>query len=252
MAKTKGFKLPKTKEDALAMAKNIAGQTAAGFDPLINYYETERARVPGEQQIQESIAGIFKGAFDTADTTSESTFNNFASIMNALGGAGSDFGTFFSRIAGGQAEDVDPYKQALASEVLKYTMQGRKSAADQRTTFGEAAAKAKGSKRTSAADFLSNYVSLLSTLPSLGGYGGGGGGSVMPTTDNEGVAFGPGVDRLLPSGYRFYSNPTMSAATTPTDWGVGGSSAPPRWVAPTGTVPTSATGPRQGGTGSRR
>lgn len=252
MARNDRFKLPKNKEDALAMARGIAGQTAAGFDPLIRYYETERARVPGEQQIQESIAGIFKGAFDTADTTSESTFNNFASIMNALGGAGSDFGTFFSRIAGGQAEDVDPYKQALASEVLKYTMQGRKSAADQRTAFGEAAAKAKGSKRTSAADFLSNYVSLLSTLPSLGGYGGGGAGTVAGTEGQVDLSgMGTGVDRLLPSGYRFYSNPIMSAAMS--TMMPGGTSVPSgTWTAPTGTVPTSATGPRQGGTGSRR
>lgn len=214
MANKKGFKLPKTKEEALAMAKNLAGQTAASFDPLINYYQTESARIPGEQQIQDAVSGIYKGAFDTAGLTSADTFNNLASVMGALGGAGSNFGTFFSRIAGGESADVDPYKKALASDVLKYTMQGRKSAADQRAAFGEAAAKTKASKRSAAADFLSTYASLLSTLPSLGG--GYSGSATSPVSTGNGrvdLSSVGGVVDVKKDGYWFASNPNANATS---------------------------------------
>jgi len=81
--------------------------------------------------------------------------------------------------------------------------------------------------------FLQMITSLLGLKPS-GGYGGGGGTTtVSPTGGQIDFSVFGGVDRLLPSGYRFYSNPTASASQT-TMFAPGGTTTPGyQYVPPT-------------------
>lgn len=82
-------------------------------------------------------------------------------------------------------------------------------------------------------NWLQMVTSLLGLKPS-GGYGSGGSGTTqLPTGGQVDLSGYGGVDRVLPSGYRFYSNPTASASQT-TMFAPGGTSTPGyQYVPPT-------------------
>jgi hypothetical protein len=221
-----------TVQDAMGYVRDVAN----AMNPVINYAQNAANRVPSVEDITGKITGDFDTLRQRLNTNLGTGQRGAAELASAMG-VSPDYYNAGANIFNDAGK---AYGSALDLAQLGFINTAKQNANVDREKYLAALAEARSKKMSTSRDWLSTYSSLRNLLKSSG-YGGGGSASTTPTSPTGGMDLSSmgGVDRVLPSGYRFYSNPTASASENTFYPGSSGTESytpppPPRRLLPNG------------------